>query len=91
MQQHLSSVPTGTENPESHFQAETLAMTMHNLFFGGRDHKHHPALWTHSAQILIRSTSASWRAMDEEAGVWGRPEAAVCVVHISGGPSQSAG
>ena len=91
-QQHLSSVPTGTENPESHFQAETLVMTMHNLFFGGRDHKHHPALWTpYSAQIPRGSTPASWRAMDEGAGVWGRLEAVVCIVHISGGPSQSAG
>ncbi|XP_060253832.1 cytochrome P450 2B4-like [Ovis aries] len=36
-QQHLSSVPTGTENPESHFQAEMLVMTTHNLFFGGTE------------------------------------------------------
>lgn len=36
-QQHLSSVPTGTEHPESHFQAEMLVMTTHNLFFGGTE------------------------------------------------------
>lgn len=91
-QQHLSSVPTGTENPESHFQAEMLVMTTHNLFFGGRDHRHHPALWTpHSAQIRRGVMSASWRARDEGAGVWGQLEAAVGTVHISGSPRQSAG
>lgn len=42
-QQHPSPLFTGTERL-SYFQEETWVMTTHNLFFGSRDHKHHPDL-----------------------------------------------